>query len=250
MAFKAITHRLIRDMTWGRIKTEYVLCKWYDGKLIVPRGWIWTVLNNKWEPESRHYLEVNVRNGDIALDVGACLGHYTLLFSRLVGEHGSVYAFEPDPFMFKILQHNIRLNGLKNVKAFNIALGDFNGTAKFYLTTGGMSSLTPMKGLRSLTDVQVKTLDAFEFPIINWMKVDTEGSEHLVLAGAEKTLARCNTKLLIEFLPQFGNSNSLLQRLEGWNIEGLDHNILCTKKPQKRLVFKRTGHFAFARDEY
>jgi FkbM family methyltransferase len=228
--FNAITNRLIRDMSYGRIKSEYVVCPWYDGKLIVPKAWIWTTLHNAWEPESRKYLQLNVKKGDIAVDVGACLGHYTFLFSKLVGERGFIYAFEPDPIMFKLLNMNIRLNDLKNVKAFNIALSDFNGVSKFYLTTGGMSSFTAMKGLRSVVNAKVNKLDYFKFPVIDWMKIDTEGSEYLVLAGAKETLARCDLKMLIEFLPQFGNEEQLLSALEGWKIQGLDNNIVCEKE--------------------
>jgi len=224
--FNTITKKIIRDVTWGRITTELVAYPWFGQTIIIPRGWMGALMKS-WEPQSFSYLSEHVKNGDNVVDVGACFGLYTVAFSRLVGTDGHVYAFEPDPYMFRLLQENIKRLHLTNVISFNIALGENNRVTKFYVTDGGMSSLEPMVGLRSIIDVRVRTLDTFEFPRIDWMKIDTEGTEHLILQGAKDTLHRCNPKMLIEFLPQFGHSSELLHALEGWKITGLDNNILC-----------------------
>lgn len=222
----AITKKIIRDVTWGRITTEFVSYPWFGQNIIIPRDWMGALMKS-WEPQSLSYLSEHVKNGDIAVDVGACLGLYTVIFSKLVGTDGLVYAFEPDPYMFKILKANIKLLHLENVIACNFALGESNRVSKFYVTNGGMSSLEPMAGLRSIVQVIVKTLDSFDLPRIDWMKIDTEGTEHLVLEGAKRLIERCGPRMLIEFLPQFGHSSELLHVLEGWKITGLDNNILC-----------------------
>jgi len=225
----ALTNRLIRDISWGRIKTEFVTYPWFGQRIIGPNNWLHSP-NDKWEPESLNYLVQNLEQGDVFVDVGACFGLYTVLASKLVKREGFVYAFEPDPYMFRLLKANIEMLGLENVMAFNLALGENNRVAKFYVTNGGMSSLQPMTGLRSVISTSVKTLDSLNIKRIDWIKIDTEGTEHLVLKGAEETLERCKPKMLIEFLPQFGNTDKLLQALEGWKITGLDHNILCEKE--------------------
>ena len=222
----AIAKKIIRDVTWGRITTEFVLYPWFGQNIIIPRDWMGALMKS-WEPQSFSYLSEHVKNGDSVIDVGACFGLYTVAFSRLVGTDGDVYAFEPDPYMFRLLQENIKRLHLTNVISFNIALGENNRVAKFYVTDGGMSSLEPMAGLRSVTSVIVKTLDSFDFQKIDWLKIDTEGTEHLVLEGAKQLLERCDPRMLIEFLPQFGHSSELLHVLEGWKITGLDNNILC-----------------------
>ena len=48
-----------------------------------------------------------IKNGDVVLDIGANIGYYTLIFAKLVGNSGKVFAFEPEPENFKILQKNI-----------------------------------------------------------------------------------------------------------------------------------------------
>ena len=225
--FSRIIHRLVNPIFYGK-GAPYYLMRYYDGKLICPATFIHALSRPViWEPESRHYLEEHIQKGDVAIDVGACFGLYTFLFSRLVGREGVVYAFEPDPFMYKILCKNISLNHLTNIIVSRKALSNCNGITRFYLSTGGASSIQPMQGLRSAINVDVKTIDSFNFEKADWIKIDTEGTEHLILEGAKETLRRCSPRMLIEFLPVFGNTDKLLQALEGWNIQGLDNNILC-----------------------
>ncbi len=52
-----------------------------------------------------------IKPGDIVLDIGANIGYYTLIFARCVGPTGHVYAFEPDPGSFALLQKNVQING-------------------------------------------------------------------------------------------------------------------------------------------
>ena len=65
--------------------------------------------------------------GDVVIDVVAHYGFYTLLASKIIGESGCVIAFEPNSANFQGLLGNVQLNGATNVKAINVALGNFNG---------------------------------------------------------------------------------------------------------------------------
>ena len=217
----------VRNLMWR--KAPYYMLNYYDDKLICPPSFArWMIRYDVWETESREYLEEHVRFNDIAIDVGAGIGHYTLLFSRLVGTNGLVYAYEPDPKMFKILVANIKLNKLHNVVAEQCAIGDCNSEKMpFYVSTVGSSSLLPMLGLRSIIKVNVLTIDSLNLDDLHWIKIDTEGTEANILKGARETLLRCNPKMLIEFIPANGPVDELLHELEGWDILGLDHNILC-----------------------
>ena len=67
------------------------------------------------EPDTVNYFNMAVKPGMTAIDVGAHVGYYTLLFSRLVGEAGEVFAFEPEADNFEMLQRNIALNRPRNV---------------------------------------------------------------------------------------------------------------------------------------
>src|ERR1017187_7387482 len=74
-----------------------------------------SVLHDQYEPETKILLSNIIRPGMTFLDVGAHVGHYTLLAARLVGPTGHVYAFEPEPENYAILTKNIALNGYTNV---------------------------------------------------------------------------------------------------------------------------------------
>ena len=74
------------------------------------------------EPEVQQALAELVKPGQTVYDVGANIGFFTILCSRLVGPQGRVYAFEPIPQNLVTLRHNIALNGLTNVVIVDKAL--------------------------------------------------------------------------------------------------------------------------------
>ena len=76
------------------------------------------------EPELRALMRHLPLDGGVALDVGANIGLHTLVMSRLVGGAGRVFAFEPDPHNFELLEGNLRRSGAHNVTARRCAIGD------------------------------------------------------------------------------------------------------------------------------
>ena len=67
------------------------------------------------ETNEKKILSKYISEGDVVVDVGACLGYYTLFFRSLVGKTGKVIAFEPDPRYFTLLQKTINANKFENV---------------------------------------------------------------------------------------------------------------------------------------
>ena len=90
------------------------------------------VIGNWETAETSWFLRI-VKPGDTVVDAGANTGYYTLIGSRLVGDKGKVYAFEPEPANFELLQKNVRLNGLSNVVLERKALSNRNGTLKLFI---------------------------------------------------------------------------------------------------------------------
>src|ERR1035441_6724268 len=78
-------------------------------------GFVDSVLHDQYEPETKALLGSLIRPGMTVFDIGAHVGHYTLLAARIVGPTGRVYAFEPEPENFALLKRNVELNGYKNV---------------------------------------------------------------------------------------------------------------------------------------
>ena len=88
-----------------------------------------------YEPFETSLLTAEVRPGMTIVDIGANIGYYTLLFSKLTGESGCVYAFEPEPKNFALLQQNLSRNNRTNVVAFNLAASDLTGESFLYLSS-------------------------------------------------------------------------------------------------------------------
>lgn len=149
-------------------------------------------------------LYLKPSQGDVVIDAGAHYGFYTLLASKLAGSEGTVLAFEPHPTNYKRLLLNLLLTKAKNVKAFNVALGESSRQAKLYLAHSGEHSITPELSDCSFYGyfyVQVTTIDKIvrELGIdkISLMKIDTEGAELSVLKGAFRTIQNCKPKITI-----------------------------------------------------
>lgn len=153
----------------------------------------------------------NLKKGDTFIDVGAHIGWFTLLAAKLVGEKGKVYAFEPDPVNFAILEANVALNNFKNVQLEQKAVISKKKKMLLYLSnrnTGDhrlYSTKTKAEPMRANIEVQGISLDKYfedDLPKVNLMKVDTQGAEAAVLRGAQKLIkSRKKLKMFIEFWP-------------------------------------------------
>ncbi len=148
----------------------------------------------------------------VFVDVGANIGKYTVMVARKLGSRGKVVAIEPEPENFRLLQKNIELNGLTNVIPVRLACFEKNGPANLYIDSanpGGHSIMTsdamPMghtihddnKSIEVDGDTLDHILQEFALGPISLIKIDVEGAEARVLAGATSTLER-RPKLIFE----------------------------------------------------
>ena len=161
-----------------------------------------------WEPNETHWFVKSVRPGDVVIDAGANVGYYTLLASKLVGPSGRVYAFEPDPTAFDILQRNVRLNGADNVVAEQKALSNENTTLKLFIASdnkGDDRIYQPENEQRRSIDVPAVRLDDYlrgKVEHVDFVKVDTQGAEYVILDGMKATLgANPDMVMVVEFWP-------------------------------------------------
>jgi FkbM family methyltransferase len=155
--------------------------------------------------EEAELLKRLIRPGMHILDVGANIGLYTLLFSRLTGEGGKVFAFEPEPNLFSILCENLEGNGVSNVTPFQCAAGDANGRATLQRATfnSGDNRLGAGKSSAQAIEVEVARLDEMvPMPTVDFIKLDVQGHELAALNGMKRLLASSpNLRVLFEFWP-------------------------------------------------
>lgn len=165
----------------------------------------------KAEPEIVQYFQVE--NGKSFVDIGANIGFYT----RMMALRGvCVYAFEPSPKTYKVLQASVKY--LWNVQAFNFALGDENIDAKtLYLHPEN----SPINGFILSPDnerferitVKVRMLDNFKLTNVGLIKIDTEGYEYPILKGALETLRREKPRMIIEMHEPLWRNDTLIASL-------------------------------------
>jgi FkbM family methyltransferase len=142
------------------------------------------------------------------IDVGANIGYFTCLMSKLAGPAGKVLAIEPEPQNLALLQQNIKLNDLTNVMVHSCALGASEGSAMLGLykpSNRGRHSIVDTDA-KTQIKVPVRTLDelaktsAANIKSWSFVKIDVEGYEGFVLDGAKETLPLIET-LVMEYSP-------------------------------------------------
>lgn len=156
-----------------------------------------------YEPHLVELIASLVQPGDICIDVGAQKGFITLHLAKSVGSMGQVLSFEPDPGAMRALRANVDQNGFDQVRLYACALGDVAGCCEFTLSHRiGWSSRFPNEvamsvaaarvsiPTRRLDDVMSEIGISSESHRLSFLKIDAEGSEPLVLSGAEETIKR------------------------------------------------------------
>ena len=143
------------------------------------------------------------KQGDIAVDIGAHIGRYTIIGSKRVGAQGKVVAIEAHPGNFEMLNRNIKLNQLTNVIPLNYAVYSKETKIKLYLPSGESgftkyNTIMPnwINTQEKFVEVNANTLDyllqlnKIRQEEVNWIKIDVEGAEFEVLKGATNVLSK------------------------------------------------------------
>jgi FkbM family methyltransferase len=193
-----------------------------------------------WEPNLTDFLTGRLSRGDVFLDIGANVGYFSLLASKLVGTEGLVVAVEASPSTYSRLVSNVEMNGCTNVRAMNVAASAMEGTVSVFkgpetnVGTGSIleSSRLPFEAkIRSVPASEL--LSADEFKRCRVIKIDVEGGESPILENLLANLGRLGraTEIVVELCPDeakghFGSVDELLRRLRsaGYAAYGLENN--------------------------
>ena len=149
-----------------------------------------------------------IKKGDVVIDIGAHIGYYTVLFAKLVGPKGRVFAFEASPTNFEILKKNVNVNGYQNVTLNNKAVSDKDGKLTLYIT-GRTSTenflfkpenFVGSSKIKDTIEIDSITLDEYFRDFkgqINFLKMDISGAEPRVIKGMGSILSK-NDSLKIQ----------------------------------------------------
>jgi FkbM family methyltransferase len=205
-------------------------------RLLLPSGMEALYLNEPYEPELAAALARLVRPGWTCADVGAHVGYFTLLLARLVGEEGSVLAFEAAPVNAQLLAQNVKLNNLESrVRVENLAVADVSGELELYpARAGGSSEWTLDATFASRADhvpterhgprVRSVSLDDYASPAprLDLVKMDIEGAEARAIRGMRRILREERPIILLEFHREVGWPAVQELRTHGYRFEELD----------------------------
>jgi FkbM family methyltransferase len=142
-----------------------------------------------YEPAKVAALQRLLEPGMTFVDVGVNKGDFALIAARVMDDSGHVIGFEPSPENCLWIRRSIQLNGYQSIELHELALSDANGQARLYLgERSGWHSLLGDEERESI-EVEMRTLDSVVGATApDVLKIDVEGAELRVLAGAERTL--------------------------------------------------------------
>jgi FkbM family methyltransferase len=189
------------------------------------------VRDRAWERHIRDLLAFHLPERGVFVDVGANIGYHTLYIARSLPS-ARVLAFEPNPFVRAQLARNAELSNGDNIQIFGCALGAARGVTPFFAQASsdynrGRSSLQRNQDLGrdvGAIDVECHTLDELVGDgRVDVIKLDTQGTELAVLAGARQTIARCRPLIVLEFEAEYQTEpqaayRALMRELGGYSL--------------------------------
>jgi len=170
------------------------------------------ILHDRFERNELDFVERSIKPGDHVVDVGANVGYFALSMARVVGSTGSVVAVEPSLRALQCLHAGVRENGYADrITVIEAAAGIRDGDARFVAhrasTNGGSgfvlddgASVVP-EDHTATTVPLVRLATVVRRRPISFLKLDAEGSEPNILAGADAILQEDRPVILTELDP-------------------------------------------------
>lgn len=174
------------------------------------------------------------------IDIGAHIGTHSIPYAKHIDNDRNVYSFEPQNIIYDLLLKNIEENNINNIVPHNCALGHLDdvtvcltnrvtdGKSKNDKLVYNTDKLINYGGIclgSGGQEVNMKTLDSFDFQDISFLKVDVEGCERLVLYGARKLIKRCRPYILFENKKNITKDMSTIMDIsyEAYNFDIFDY---------------------------
>jgi len=213
---------------------------------------IWSGLRFE-RPELEFILKM-LEPGMTFFDIGANVGVFSVAAGKTMEAlQGAIYAFEPCPATFAVLEKNLQENELAGVHAHGLAVSERSGEASLYVNAAmkdGLNSLEdPSHGDAEVVGrvaVRVTTLDEFivehDIPGVDVMKVDVEGAELLVFRGARGLLAREDAPLILYEGYSWCTAGFHYHPVEiMWLLEAMGYEIFVLDSSSGRVRLREPG---------
>jgi FkbM family methyltransferase len=185
--------------------------------------------------------------GAVAIDIGASLGEWAVPLARAVGPSGRLFAFEPQPLAARALAQTFRINHFVQAEAIEAAVSDRGGMQEMAMPAiasravdSGRARIGAAGAGETASPVRSVAIDAFAGEVgltrLDLIKIDVEGHERAVLAGACNTLARFRPAIVMETGHESAADRAAIEALlrgAGYALTGvlLDHGVVPASWP-------------------
>jgi FkbM family methyltransferase len=171
-------------------------------------------VQGEWEPGTWRAISEHIGPGKVFVDVGAHVGYFSLKAAKAVGPQGRVLAVEPNPETLKVLRANVEANRDAMITVYPVACSESDGFLDLFAAARantGASSLSKANAMHygpvvNSYHVPTRRLDDLVrdsgVTRVDFVKIDVEGAELLVLKGAVATLDKFHPVLTIEMEPE------------------------------------------------
>ena len=234
-----LSHQVLpaEQMMWVQIEAGPARGVWFE---LNPRTG-WNYLSGQADARSQSLIAERLKPGDVFYDLGANNGLFSLIASRVVGDAGKVFSFEPDHVVAARLRRNIERNGFRNVTVAEAGVWSTTGNVSFipaedsspdrgtghFVATAPENTAAGSQAGQKAFSIKCISLDDFVSNAAppNAIKCDVEGAEVEVLIGAENMLHRSRPWILCEMHSSANDdaARKFLSRL-GYSLESLDDN--------------------------
>ena len=194
----------VQKLIWPYGSIAKILRGYLKGyKFVVSENSGWSPILGRWEPENHKIFQRVIQPGQTVFDLGANNGIHSLLFSKLVGKNGKVYAFEPLPENVEEIKKNSALNNVENINIVQTAVGSSDGSVRFLVGVLNKQGSIMNNGNQSGKEVEVKltTLQNFigtKQVKPDFIKIDIEGAESDALIGMGELIRQIRPVFFIE----------------------------------------------------
>lgn len=255
----------------GHRRFDFTFRCWRSGLIWSARGFPdlltrYMLFEGHYQPEVLAALRGLVQPGDTVFDVGGHHGLMAIVAAKAAGPTGRVITFEPNELARERMAEHLALNRIENVLVETIALDAEDGERSFFIQTGVVSwnssffdqfvqknnAQRPMNAVieRRVRTMRLDTYVQETGRVPDVIKIDTEGADFLVLAGARETIATHRPKLVLELnqtSAEFAGTSldAFIDFLDehGYEIHVLVPNRLGFYSFDRRVPYEREKHY-------
>jgi FkbM family methyltransferase len=165
-------------------------------------------------------LKPIIESSKVMLDIGSHVGYHSIAYAKM-NPNVKVIAFEPQPEIYSLLTFNVKENGYEDrISTMNVCVGH-----KEIKTTLGELPKMHIENIYNMggrgigdgeTNTNMITIDSLNLDRVDYMKIDVEGAEHLVIAGAEQTIRKFKPIIYFEDLNRL--DTGFLEKIEALHI--------------------------------